>query len=119
MSKALACVLLFAVLAAGCAAKTDVRTAATATNGTASEVTLLVKAWDHNGAIVLNKTVQLAPGAHASLGTVTGPAPSYGAEYSWFALAGTLQQQVKHSPEGVASWSVTVLDDRIAFEFTA
>lgn len=119
MSKAIACAFLFAVLAAGCAAKTEVRTVATATNGTANEVRLLVKVWDHNGAPVLNKTVQIAQGQQVSLGTVSGPTPSYGAEYSWFALAGTLQQQVKHSPEGVATWTVTVLDDRVTFEFAA
>jgi len=90
---------------------------ARASNDGAAAATVLLKAWDHNGALVLNRTAMVDPGATVSFGTVTGDIPPYGAPYTWFAQSDPSQHQEQRSPAGLATWTVDVGAGGITFAF--
>lgn len=108
------------VLAAGCAAPREVRVEAQAHNATGETTQLLLKVWDHNGDLVFNQTVAL-PAANSAaptpVATITGPVPSYGSKYAWFAQAGDVDKQEERDPVGLTTWQVRLATTGITFEF--
>ena len=119
-ARTLALLLAALVLLAGCSAPREVRVEAQAHNATGQTTQLLLKVWDHNGALVFNQTVAL-PAANSaaptSVAVITGPTPTYGSKYAWFAQSGDLDTQVEQDPVGLTTWQIRLATTGITFEF--
>jgi hypothetical protein len=117
-------VLCLAIAAvAGCSQPGPVQADVLVANHTGETVEAVVKVWDHEGNLVFERTIEVAPLAPGSggeyLGPVTGPPAAYGAEYAWFAQAGDRRHQMERAPDGVQGWLVHVREAGLEFEFCA
>lgn len=86
-------------------------------NQTGQTLPVLAKAWDHNGKLVLNATVDVAPGITV-LGRIEGDEPRYGSTYTWFAHALNMTHQEESGPDNQwTGWTITVTATAIRFDF--